>query len=71
MNKAEDFLGNEIHTGCTVVYPVRKGSRMWLSKLQVTKIKQVPGEKPAIVGVNGKGSVVTVINLQNCIVVER
>lgn len=34
-----DFLGHPILVGCNLVYPVRRGSRMWMNKLTVTKVE--------------------------------
>ena len=58
-----DFLGHEIKPGDLAVYPVRTGSRMWLSKLNVTQV--LPGQ---IRGYNASGRLVTVQNLANVIV---
>lgn len=37
--KAIDFVGAEIHSGDTIVYPIRQGSSMWLKKAVVTGIE--------------------------------
>lgn len=35
----QDFLGQLIIVGTTVVYPGRQGSRMWMNQAQVIEIK--------------------------------
>ena len=59
----KDFLGREITVGCTVCYPVRRGSNLWLTTIKVesTSLNDFAGRK------NGK--IVHVRNLNNCIVV--
>ncbi len=65
-SKPEDFLGDEIAVGDIVVYPVRKGSRMWLVKGTVVdttpdSIKvDVEGRKPAWVKVLSRVVVVDI-----------
>lgn len=63
-----DFVGREITGGSTVIYPVRKGSSMWLNRCTVTKIEE--GVQPVILGVLSNGHVVRVKNLQNVVVVS-
>ena len=38
MTPAVDFMGRTIEAGHVVVYPVRRGSDMWLNKLSVTEV---------------------------------
>ena len=38
MTPAVDFMGRTIEAGHVVVYPVRRGSDMWLNKLSVTQV---------------------------------
>lgn len=61
-----DFAGNEIKAGQTVVYPVRRGSQMWLSEITVNKV-----EAENILGVNKEGRRVTVKNLKNVVIINR
>jgi len=73
MSKAEapvnlDFMGREIKVGDTVIYPVRRGSRMWMQKIKVTQI--VPGKEPQLGGFNGEGRKITLRTLANVTVVE-
>lgn len=64
---ATDFLGNPISAGDTVVYPVRRGSKMWLNKLVVQSINDTPNG-PTISGRNDASRMVHVRNLLNCVV---
>lgn len=63
MNAPTDFLGREIMAGDTIIYPVRRGSAMWLNKLRVTQV--LPD---SLTGLNPDGRWVTVKNLGNVIV---
>jgi len=67
-----DFLGREIYVGVTVIYPVRRGSSMWLNKIKVTAIGGVQrrdGEKcRPIQGVNDNGRRVTLSQLNRCLI---
>ncbi len=62
---SRDFIGRAIAAGNTVVYPVRRGSSMWLNKLAVTQV-----DDDHITGFNSDGRRITVKNLNNCVVVE-
>jgi hypothetical protein len=60
-----DFMGREITVGATVVYPVRRGSSMWMQKIKVTQVK------PATLGgYNNEGRRITLHNIANVVVVE-
>jgi hypothetical protein len=63
MNAPTDFLGREIKAGDTIVYPVRRGSSMWLNKLTVTQ-----AQPDSLTGLNPDGRWVTVKNLKNVVV---
>jgi len=66
MNPAVDFLGRTIKAGDTVVYPVRRKSEMWLTKLKVTQVLD-----DSIIGFNHLGKRITVHNLKNVVVVPK
>ena len=67
---ASDFLGCLIKVGHTVVYPVRRGSKMWIQKANVTQIVQHDRtQPPLLVCLNPAGRRVTIQNLDNCVVV--
>lgn len=59
-----DFMGREIAAGNVVAYPVRRGSKMWLNKLNVQHV-----EDDRITGYNNLGRRITVTNLKNVVVV--
>ena len=63
-----DFLGEEIKAGCMIVYPVRRGSAMWLEKLHVQQV--VDGTEPRLSGFNESGRRINVTNIKNVIVCE-
>ena len=67
--EAVDFLGHPITAGDLVVYPVRRGSDMWMNKLRVEAVRDTPRGK-AISGTNDAGRRIVVRNLANCTVVE-
>ena len=60
-----DFVGSEITAGCTVCYPVRRGSSMWLARIVVTQVGS-----DGIKGYNPTGRRINVTNLKNCVVVS-
>jgi hypothetical protein len=66
----KDAVGRQIKPGCTVMYPVRRGSNMWLSELRVQQI--VPGDSvkgPYLSGFSNVGRRINVHNLENVIVI--
>ncbi len=65
MNEATDFLGRSIAVHDTLIYPVRRGSHMWLNRITVAKV-----ENDAIYGVSPKGRSIKLTNLNNTIVVR-
>jgi hypothetical protein len=66
MTPAVDFTGRTIQPGDTVVYPVRRGSKMWLNKLSVTQVSD-----DHIAGYNAIGHLLTIKNLQNVLIVPK
>lgn len=50
----KDFLGRNIEVGQTLVYPVRRRSRMWLAKITVTDVS-----KDTVYGTNESGRRIT------------
>lgn len=59
-----DCVGNVITAGCTVVYPVRAGSSMWMSRMVVTQVSLA-----GISGYRPDSRRVHVKNIQNVAVV--
>jgi len=66
---AADFLGNPIEVGDTVVYPVRRGSSMWLKKIAVESI-QDGSQGPVVLGRNDNGRTIRLHELKRCVVVK-
>ncbi len=64
-----DFVGKPITVGCCVVYPKRRGSKMWLAMLHVDNIVQ-NGDVFILTGRDKTGKGTRTKNIQNCIVVE-
>ena len=65
MTEATDFLGRIIEVNDTLVYPVRRKSAMWMSRITVSKV-----ESDVIHGTNPQGRFVKLTNLVNTIVVR-
>lgn len=65
MNDPTDFLGRTIAVGDTLVYPVRRGSKMWLNRIVVTK-----AESDTIHGTSLQGRMVKLTNLKNTVVIR-
>jgi expansin (peptidoglycan-binding protein) len=65
MDSPTDFLGRTIAVDNNLVYPVRRGSRMWLNRIQVTKV-----ECDAVYGNSPEGRGVKLTNLKNTVVVS-
>lgn len=73
MSEPLDFLGQPITEHCTIVYPVRQGSSMWLQKMKVSQVVKT-GESYRLVVYDPTSSLMrghSVKNLHTCIVVER
>jgi len=67
---ANDFFGRLIEVGHTIVYPMRRGSKMWMQRASVTEIRQHDRtQPPLLVCLNPTGRRVTIQNLDNCVVV--
>jgi hypothetical protein len=66
---ATDFMGKVIKTNDTICYPVRRGSAMWLKKLEVKSSRDTP-RGPCVSGVNEAGRNINIYNLSNCVVVN-
>ena len=65
-----DHVGREIKAGCSILYPVRRGSEMKLKQLTVQQV--VPGDEQRsayLSGFNTDGRRVYVHNLNNAVVI--
>jgi len=72
INMPVDYLGCLIEEGDIVVYPVRRGSDMYLKRMKVyavQTIRTVQGPVYKLKGTNESGRLVTVENLDRTIVV--
>lgn len=58
-----DCVGREIKPGCSIVYPVRRGSEMKLKRMRVQQVT------PKISGFNTDGRRVYVQNFENVVVI--
>ena len=65
---AQDFLGNPIQATDTIVYPVRRGSAMWLKSLVVDAVRDT-SNGVRVSGRNAAGNPVSIQNISNCVVV--
>jgi hypothetical protein len=65
MNPA-DFMGRPLEAGHVVVYPVRRGSEMWLNKLNVTQV-----DDESLKGYSPAGRLLTIKNLTNVVIVGK
>ena len=63
----KDIMGRVIEAGHVVVYPVRKGSQMWLKKLEVSRVNELT---KTLHGVNTMGVPITIKNLNTVAVVD-
>jgi hypothetical protein len=72
MKTPVDFLGRKIKEGDTLVYPVRRGSSMWLKKITVTRITESDrgGVKTIVIGVNDSGRRITLMKPERSVIVE-
>ena len=67
---AADYLGNPISVKDTIVYPVRRGSAMWMKKLIVDAVRDTTNGV-RVSGRNDAGNPVSIQNIQNCVVVTK
>lgn len=63
----KDIMGREIEAGHVIVYPVRKGSQMWLKRLEVSRVDEV---NRTLHGQNSMGVPITIKNLNTVAVVD-
>lgn len=63
----KDIMGREIEAGHVIVYPVRKGSQMWLKKLEVSRVDEL---NRTLHGQNAMGVPITIKNLNTVAVVD-
>ena len=68
--EALDFLENPIEVNDTIIYPVRRGSNMWMKKLVVNAVRSTTNGV-RVSGTNESGHPVSIQNVHNCTVVTK
>lgn len=71
LKPALDMFGREIRVGDLCVYPVRRGSSMWMNRITVNKITHDPRGNPKLGGVKGDGYPVNVTSLDRVALIGR
>ncbi len=69
MNEIRDFCGNLIVVGCKCVYPMRRGSKMWMTTIKVDGIQGL-GAATVLTGYDNTGRRTRTKNIQNCVVIS-
>lgn len=67
----EDMFGREIRVGDLCVYPVRRGSAMWMNRLTVQKISYNLRGEAKLSGVKQDGYPVNVTSLDRVALIGR
>lgn len=67
----KDFLDREIRVGDICVYPVRKGSSMWINRVTVQRITRDPAGGFKVHGMKGDGYPVVVTSMDRLTIVGR
>jgi hypothetical protein len=73
MKTPVDFLGRKIKEGDALVYPVRRGSSMWLKKITVTRVTETDRDGPVktiVIGINDSGRRITLMKPERSVIVE-
>lgn len=66
-----DMFGREIKVGDICVYPVRRGSKMWMNRLVIQKVSHDPRGKPKLSGQKGDGYPVNITSLDRVALIGR
>jgi hypothetical protein len=61
-----DFLDRPIRPGQVLVYPVRRGAKMWLDKLIVQRV-----DAGTIFGYKSNGRSTRLKNNENCVIIQE
>lgn len=69
--KPLDFLGREIRVGDVCIYPVRRGSKMWLHRVSIKKILFDPSGEPILRGEREDGYIVRINSLERVVILGR
>jgi hypothetical protein len=71
-NKApRDMFDREVRIGDICVYPVRRGSQMWMNRVVVQKISHDPRGAPKLSGLKQDGYPVNVTSLDRVAIIGR
>jgi hypothetical protein len=68
---AKDMFDREIRLGDICVYPVRRGSSMWMNRVTVLKITHSPAGEPKLQGQKQDGYPVRVTSLDRVAIIGR
>ncbi len=71
LQTAKDMFGREIRVGDLCVYPVRRGSSMWMNRITINNIVHDPRGVPGLSGVKGDGYPVKVTSLGRVAIIGR
>jgi hypothetical protein len=63
----KDIVGRDIVVGEDIAYPVRRGSNLWMSRMNVTSIETLGNNKFKIVGLNPEGRRTSVTSIGNVV----
>jgi hypothetical protein len=68
----KDYMGQTITAGCTVVYPIRQGSNMWLQHMVVSHFDIIRSHVPVfkLHGTNSDGHQVKLDHADRCVIVK-
>jgi hypothetical protein len=67
----KDCFDRDIKIGDICVYPVRRGSKMWMNRIVVQKISHDPQGRPKLHGVKGDGWTVNITSLDRVALIGR
>ena len=67
----KDMFDREIKVGDICVYPVRRGSNMWMNRITVNKITHDPRGNAKLSGLKGDGYPVNVTSLDRVALIGR
>jgi hypothetical protein len=69
--KPEDMFGRVIELGDLCVYPVRRGSQMWMNRITVNSISHDAAGEPRLAGQKQDGYPVRVTSLERVAIIGR
>ena len=66
-----DMFDREIRVGDICVYPVRRGSKMWMNRITINRITHDVKGQPKLNGVKGDGYPVNITSLGRVAIIGR